>query len=110
MARLEQLTDISKDFAYFQEQWMCLSREDALIVTEKDWTPCFENVYAADGTTPLPGRIVEAVRVEFLGKKSALTGFGGRMREVPPDQVRFGTWSTKSPKCRMLRVRSASSS
>lgn len=48
VARLEQLTGISKDFAYFQEQWMCLSREDALIVTEKDWTPCFEHVYAAD--------------------------------------------------------------
>ena len=29
---------------------------------------------------------VEAARVEFLGKKSALTGFGARMREVPPDQ------------------------
>ena len=46
--RLERLTGISKSLACFQEQWMCLSREDALIVTEKDWTPCFERVYAAD--------------------------------------------------------------
>ena len=29
---------------------------------------------------------VEAARVEFLGKKSELTAFGGRMREVSPDQ------------------------
>lgn len=29
---------------------------------------------------------LEAARVEFLGKKSALTGIGARMREVPPEQ------------------------
>jgi hypothetical protein len=46
--RLEQLSGITSEHAYFQSQWMCLSREDALIVTEKDWTPSFENVYAAD--------------------------------------------------------------
>lgn len=46
--RLEQMIRISKDLGFFQEQWMCLSREDALIVTEKDWTPCFDRVYAAD--------------------------------------------------------------
>ena len=31
------------------------------------------------------GALAQA-RVEFLGKKSQLTCFGGRMREVPPDQ------------------------
>lgn len=46
--RLERLTGISMNCATFQSQWMCLSREDALIVTEKDWTPCFKRVYAAD--------------------------------------------------------------
>jgi hypothetical protein len=46
--RLEQLTGISMEHAFFQSQWMCLSREDALIVTEKDWTSSFENVFAAD--------------------------------------------------------------
>ncbi len=29
---------------------------------------------------------VEAARVAYLGKKSVLAAFGGRMREVPPDQ------------------------
>lgn len=46
--RLEQLSGISIEHANFQSQWMCLSREDALIVTAKDWTPSFEHVYAAD--------------------------------------------------------------
>ena len=27
---------------------MCLNREDALLVTQKDWTPAFENVFAPD--------------------------------------------------------------
>lgn len=48
VARLEQLRGISKEYAFFQEQWMCLSREDAEIVTEQDWTDCFQHVYAAD--------------------------------------------------------------
>ena len=46
--RLEQLKKISKTNAFFQSQWMCLSREDAMIVTENDWTDCFADVWAPD--------------------------------------------------------------
>ena len=46
--RLENLPGIRKEIAHFQDQWMCLSREDALLVTERDWTQSFANVYAAD--------------------------------------------------------------
>lgn len=48
MKRLLRLSGIPMSLAFFQEQWMCLSREDALTVTEKDWTSCFEQVEAAD--------------------------------------------------------------
>lgn len=46
--RLENLPGIRKEIAHFQDQWMCLSREDALLVTEKDWTSAFANVHAPD--------------------------------------------------------------
>ncbi len=46
--RLENLPGIRKEIAHFQDQWMCLSREDALLVTENDWTRSFENVFAPD--------------------------------------------------------------
>jgi hypothetical protein len=46
--RLENLPGIRKEIAHFQDQWMCLNREDALLVTEKDWTPAFEKVFAPD--------------------------------------------------------------
>jgi Core-2/I-Branching enzyme len=46
--RLECLAGIRKEHAFFQAQWMCLSREDAMIACERDWTPSFEKVYAAD--------------------------------------------------------------
>jgi hypothetical protein len=46
--RLENLTGIRKEIAHFHDQWICLSREDALLVTEKDWTPSFANVFAPD--------------------------------------------------------------
>jgi hypothetical protein len=48
LKRLLRLHGISMDLAFFQEQWMCLNREDALTVTRKDWTACFQQVEAAD--------------------------------------------------------------
>jgi hypothetical protein len=45
---MDHLAGITIENAYFHDQWMCLSRGDALTVTEKDWTPCFERVYIAD--------------------------------------------------------------
>ena len=46
--RLENLPGIRKEIAHFHDQWMCLDREDALLVTEKDWTASFESVFAPD--------------------------------------------------------------
>jgi len=46
--RLENLPGIRKELAHFHDQWICLSREDAELVTAKDWTPSFERVFAAD--------------------------------------------------------------
>jgi hypothetical protein len=46
--QLENLPGIRKEIAHFQAQWMCLSREDALLVTQQDWTPAFEKVFAPD--------------------------------------------------------------
>ena len=46
--RLENLPGIRKELAHFHDQWICLSREDAQLVTAKDWTPSFERVFAAD--------------------------------------------------------------
>ena len=48
MKRLLRLDGIPLNLAFFQEQWMCLNREDALMITRKDWTECFEQVEAAD--------------------------------------------------------------
>jgi hypothetical protein len=48
MKRLLRLEGIPLSLALFQEQWMCLNREDAVIVTKQDWTACFEKVEAAD--------------------------------------------------------------
>lgn len=47
-SRMDRLTGISMEHAYFHDQWICLSREDAMIVTERDWAPCFERVFIAD--------------------------------------------------------------
>jgi hypothetical protein len=46
--RLENLPGIRKEVAHFHDQWMCLSRHDALIVTGRDWTSSFEQVFAPD--------------------------------------------------------------
>lgn len=46
--RLENLPGIRKEIAHFQDQWMCLSREDALLVTQTDRTTAFEHVHAPD--------------------------------------------------------------
>lgn len=46
--RMDAMAGIAMENAYFHDQWMCLSREDALIVTEKDRTRCFERVYIPD--------------------------------------------------------------
>jgi Core-2/I-Branching enzyme/Protein of unknown function (DUF3431) len=46
--RLDQLEGISLDYAFFQHQWMCLSREDSAIILEKDWTDSFKKVVAPD--------------------------------------------------------------
>ena len=48
--RLENLPGIRKELGHFHDQWICLNRADALLVTEKDWTESFENVYAPDET------------------------------------------------------------
>lgn len=46
--RLENIPGIRKEIAHFQDQWMCLNREDALLVVENDRTRAFENVFAPD--------------------------------------------------------------
>lgn len=46
--RLEKLRSIRKELAYFQQQWMLLSREDALCVTESDHTTSFAEMFAPD--------------------------------------------------------------
>jgi len=46
--RLQNLKGIQLQHAYLQEQWMCLSREDAETITSRDWTPCFEKVVVPD--------------------------------------------------------------
>jgi hypothetical protein len=46
--RLEKLQSIRKELAYFQQQWMLLSREDALCVTKSDHTASFEDMFAPD--------------------------------------------------------------
>lgn len=46
--RVENLPGIRKELAHFQDQWMCLGREDAVLVTEEDWTPSFEQAFAPD--------------------------------------------------------------
>lgn len=46
--RLENIPGIRKEIAHFQDQWMCLNREDALLVVENDRTRAFQNVFAPD--------------------------------------------------------------
>jgi hypothetical protein len=46
--RLDLLEGIAPQHAWFQEQWMCLNREDAVIVSESDWCGHFKNVWAPD--------------------------------------------------------------
>jgi hypothetical protein len=46
--RLDLLEGIAPQHAWFQEQWMCLNREDALIVSGSDWSGHFKNVWAPD--------------------------------------------------------------
>lgn len=46
--RLESLRGIPLEHAWFQDQWMCLSREDAVIVTGRDSLEDFKDVWAAD--------------------------------------------------------------
>lgn len=46
--RANELAGISHECIFFQEQWMCLNREDAEIVTSKDWTPSFKRVHIPD--------------------------------------------------------------
>lgn len=46
--RLENVPGIRKELAHFHDQWICLNRADAALVTEEDWTPAFRNVFAPD--------------------------------------------------------------
>jgi hypothetical protein len=46
--RLDRLAGIAPEHAWFQEQWMCLNREDATIVSGSDWSAHFEKVWAPD--------------------------------------------------------------
>lgn len=46
--RLEKLQSIRKELAYFQQQWMLLTREDALCVTKTDHTAAFADTFAPD--------------------------------------------------------------
>ncbi len=46
--RVENIPGIRKEIAHFHSQWMCLNREDAVAILEKDWTRSFEHVYAPD--------------------------------------------------------------
>ncbi|RYD76742.1 MAG: hypothetical protein EOP84_16485, partial [Verrucomicrobiaceae bacterium] len=46
--RVENIPGIRKEIAHFHSQWMCLNREDAEAILEKDWTRSFETVYAPD--------------------------------------------------------------
>lgn len=46
--RLEKLQSIRKELAYFQQQWMLLTREDALCVTKTDYTAAFAETFAPD--------------------------------------------------------------
>jgi hypothetical protein len=46
--RLDRLDGISRKYAFFQEQWMCLNRKDAEIAISKERTNCFRNVFAPD--------------------------------------------------------------
>jgi hypothetical protein len=65
--RLDHLEGISSEHAWFQEQWMCLNREDALAVSATDWSRNFRNVWAPDecyfstllsASGKLPGRCI----------------------------------------------------
>lgn len=47
-SRMDYLTRIAPENRWFHDQWICLSREDALIVIERDWLQCFERVYIPD--------------------------------------------------------------
>jgi hypothetical protein len=46
--RLENLPGIRKEVAHFQDQWMCLNREDAELILKHDRTEAFEGVRAPD--------------------------------------------------------------
>lgn len=46
--RLENLPGIRKEVAHFQDQWMCLNREDAGLILTHDRTEAFEGVWAPD--------------------------------------------------------------
>jgi hypothetical protein len=46
--RLENLPGIRKELAHFQDQWMCLNREDAELILARDKTESFEEVFAPD--------------------------------------------------------------
>lgn len=46
--RLEKLQNIRKELAFFQQQWMLLTREDALCVTKTDHTSAFAETFAPD--------------------------------------------------------------
>lgn len=46
--RLDLLEGIAPEHAWFQDQWMCLNREDASIACDTDWSSHFEKVWAPD--------------------------------------------------------------
>src|SRR5690606_1191246 len=46
--RLENLPGIRKELAHFQDQWMCLNREDAELILSRDRTDSFDTVFAPD--------------------------------------------------------------
>lgn len=45
---LENLKGIRKELAHFHDQWVCLSREDAELILDRDRTESFEHVFAPD--------------------------------------------------------------
>ena len=46
--RLDALQGISFEHCWFQDQWMCLNREDALITSDGTWLQHFKHVWAPD--------------------------------------------------------------
>jgi hypothetical protein len=46
--RFNALREITSEHYWFQDQWMCLNREDAVITSDRNWLPHFQHVWAPD--------------------------------------------------------------